>query len=188
MHGHGDRPHLCYYAGCERGVIGYGFPRRYNLFDHMKRVHDHKDEELSATLSPTIGALRPPVRRPAGRKRKASEPTPTEPAPQRRRSEMPRTQVSMDGTSSFVPVPVAAQPGQVLPQQAVYVRPAPLVSVGPSQRQASDRTQQPLYAQWLAQDELTAGQVTFTPNSENAPGVHQVSEQYHTLSSGYYRS
>ncbi|KAF2214721.1 hypothetical protein CERZMDRAFT_23665, partial [Cercospora zeae-maydis SCOH1-5] len=44
MHGHGERPHLCFYPGCERGIPGNGFPRRYNLFDHMKRVHDHKEE------------------------------------------------------------------------------------------------------------------------------------------------
>ncbi|KAF2122796.1 hypothetical protein BDV96DRAFT_608666 [Lophiotrema nucula] len=41
MHGHGSRPHLCHFTDCERSVPGNGFPRRYNLFDHMKRVHDY---------------------------------------------------------------------------------------------------------------------------------------------------
>jgi hypothetical protein len=41
MHGHGSRPHLCHFGDCERSVPGNGFPRRYNLFDHMKRVHDY---------------------------------------------------------------------------------------------------------------------------------------------------
>ncbi|OCL01060.1 uncharacterized protein K441DRAFT_650634 [Cenococcum geophilum 1.58] len=41
MHGHGSKPHLCTYADCERSLPGNGFPRRYNLFDHMKRVHDY---------------------------------------------------------------------------------------------------------------------------------------------------
>lgn len=41
MHGHGSRPHLCHYPDCERSEPGHGFPRRYNLFDHMKRVHDY---------------------------------------------------------------------------------------------------------------------------------------------------
>jgi hypothetical protein len=41
MHGHGSRPHLCHFSDCERSVHGNGFPRRYNLFDHMKRVHDY---------------------------------------------------------------------------------------------------------------------------------------------------
>ncbi|KAL9095578.1 MAG: hypothetical protein Q9165_002010 [Trypethelium subeluteriae] len=42
MHGHGAKPHLCSYKDCERSIPGNGFPRRYNLFDHMKRVHDYK--------------------------------------------------------------------------------------------------------------------------------------------------
>ncbi|KAE9376196.1 hypothetical protein N431DRAFT_371266 [Stipitochalara longipes BDJ] len=40
MHGHGDKPFLCTYEGCERGVPGNGFPRHWNLRDHMKRVHN----------------------------------------------------------------------------------------------------------------------------------------------------
>lgn len=41
LHGHGDNPHLCFFEGCDRSVPGYGFPRRWNLFDHMRRVHDY---------------------------------------------------------------------------------------------------------------------------------------------------
>ncbi|KAJ5886976.1 uncharacterized protein N7473_009650 [Penicillium subrubescens] len=41
MHGHGECPHLCLFEGCERSVPGFGFPRRWNLHDHMKRVHDY---------------------------------------------------------------------------------------------------------------------------------------------------
>lgn len=44
MHGHGSRPHLCQFPDCERSQPGQGFPRRYNLFDHMKRVHDWSPE------------------------------------------------------------------------------------------------------------------------------------------------
>ncbi|EEU37566.1 uncharacterized protein NECHADRAFT_87435 [Fusarium vanettenii 77-13-4] len=40
MHGHGDKPFLCTYAGCQRSVPGNGFPRQWNLKDHLKRVHD----------------------------------------------------------------------------------------------------------------------------------------------------
>ncbi|RFU34599.1 hypothetical protein B7463_g1735, partial [Scytalidium lignicola] len=40
MHGHGDKPYLCTYEGCERGQAGNGFPRHWNLRDHMKRVHN----------------------------------------------------------------------------------------------------------------------------------------------------
>ncbi|CAK4032502.1 Hypothetical predicted protein [Lecanosticta acicola] len=65
MHGHGDRPHLCFYPGCERGIPGNGFPRRYNLFDHMKRVHDHQDERSQSFRAPESRG------KAAGRKRKA---------------------------------------------------------------------------------------------------------------------
>ncbi|KAF2725923.1 hypothetical protein K431DRAFT_299645 [Polychaeton citri CBS 116435] len=66
MHGHGERPHLCWYTGCERGMSGNGFPRRYNLFDHMKRVHDHKE---TPSTSGDAGD-----KKTIGRKRKASNP------------------------------------------------------------------------------------------------------------------
>lgn len=45
MHGHGERPHHCFYEGCERRQPGNGFPRKYNLMDHMKRVHQYEDKE-----------------------------------------------------------------------------------------------------------------------------------------------
>lgn len=40
MHGHGDKPFLCSYEGCDRAMPGNGFPRQWNLRDHMKRVHN----------------------------------------------------------------------------------------------------------------------------------------------------
>jgi len=40
MHGHGEKPFLCKFEGCERGFSGNGFPRHWNLCDHMKRVHN----------------------------------------------------------------------------------------------------------------------------------------------------
>ena len=45
LHGHGDNPHLCLFEGCDRSVPGYGFPRRWNLHDHMRRVHDYTSSE-----------------------------------------------------------------------------------------------------------------------------------------------
>lgn len=50
MHGHGDKPYLCAYEGCERGALGNGFPRQWNLRDHMKRVHN--DPGPPSTNSP----------------------------------------------------------------------------------------------------------------------------------------
>jgi hypothetical protein len=69
MHGHGARPHLCHFHDCERAVPGHGFPRRYNLFDHMKRVHQFE----GPTTEPSPPAMASPVqRKPVSRKRKAS--------------------------------------------------------------------------------------------------------------------
>ncbi|KAL8841513.1 MAG: hypothetical protein Q9170_000896 [Blastenia crenularia] len=54
MHGHGDKPHLCTYQECERSVPGNGFPRRWNLFDHMRRVHAYTGSASSpGSTSPT---------------------------------------------------------------------------------------------------------------------------------------
>ncbi|OJJ80028.1 putative C2H2 finger domain protein [Aspergillus glaucus CBS 516.65] len=55
LHGHGDNPHLCLFEGCDRSVPGYGFPRRWNLYDHMRRVHDYTSSEhpSSPETSPT---------------------------------------------------------------------------------------------------------------------------------------
>ena len=58
LHGHGDNPHLCFFEGCERAVPGNGFPRRWNLFDHMRRVHDYSSSEQQLTspeISPSVG-------------------------------------------------------------------------------------------------------------------------------------
>lgn len=40
MHGVGEWLYLCPAQGCSRGVPGQGFPRHWNLVDHMKRVHN----------------------------------------------------------------------------------------------------------------------------------------------------
>jgi len=68
MHGHGARPHLCHFTDCERAVPGHGFPRRYNLFDHMKRVHQY-DGPTTEPSPPLQGQAQ---RKPVSRKRKAS--------------------------------------------------------------------------------------------------------------------
>jgi hypothetical protein len=48
MHGHGEKPFLCTSDGCERGVTGNGFPRHWNLCDHMKRVHNRSPSPTGA--------------------------------------------------------------------------------------------------------------------------------------------
>ena len=70
-----ENPFLCSYEDCERSVLGNGFQRRWNLQDHMKRVHDYigppdpkshfqipsrggtNDAKSDGTLTPT-GSLR----------------------------------------------------------------------------------------------------------------------------------
>jgi hypothetical protein len=47
MHGHGDKPYLCTYEGCDRAVPGCGFPRNWNLRDHMRRVHNDNGQSLA---------------------------------------------------------------------------------------------------------------------------------------------
>ncbi|KAJ5623431.1 hypothetical protein N7490_012036 [Penicillium lividum] len=81
LHGHGDNPHLCLWEGCERSVPGYGFPRRWNLYDHMRRVHDYVSSERHS--SPETSPVAAPVKKKdspvstGGRKRRSvTGPTP----------------------------------------------------------------------------------------------------------------
>ncbi|ODH51227.1 hypothetical protein GX48_02655 [Paracoccidioides brasiliensis] len=76
MHGHGENPHLCRFATCERSVPGNGFPRRWNLHDHMKRVHDYTSSERanSTEEAPVVG--QPSKKKDsAARKRKGAKAT-----------------------------------------------------------------------------------------------------------------
>ncbi|KAJ5884792.1 hypothetical protein N7495_009302 [Penicillium taxi] len=106
LHGHGDNPHLCLWEGCERSVPGYGFPRRWNLYDHMRRVHDYASSERhsSPEASPTSVA---PKRKESGRRRKGGVTGPT-PAPV-----MKRTGSVHSRSGSSVKSPIA-QHGQRL--------------------------------------------------------------------------
>jgi hypothetical protein len=47
LHGHGENPHLCRFSTCERALERNGFPRKWNLKDHMKRVHGWEESEDS---------------------------------------------------------------------------------------------------------------------------------------------
>ncbi|CAK7270894.1 hypothetical protein SEPCBS57363_004336 [Sporothrix epigloea] len=51
MHGHGDKPYLCPHAGCDRGLPGFGFPRQWNLKDHMRRVHHDDGKQLERMVA-----------------------------------------------------------------------------------------------------------------------------------------
>lgn len=131
MHGHGERPHLCFYPGCERGIPGHGFPRRYNLFDHMKRVHDHKEEPQHDRAAADNGA-----RKPASRKRKAVA-TSDEPAARRLKTQPVPSQALAVPQEYSVPV-------ALYPEQAY--RPVP-------------GAQRNVYSQWDHPNKLVAFQM-----------------------------
>ncbi|KAI0552368.1 hypothetical protein F4679DRAFT_87401 [Xylaria curta] len=42
-----EETYLCTYKGCERSIPGKGFPRQWNLRDHLRRVHNDAGIELS---------------------------------------------------------------------------------------------------------------------------------------------
>lgn len=69
MHGHGDKPYLCSYEGCDRALPGNGFPRNWNLRDHMRRVHNDNGSSAQAKAA---GSPPPSTRKESskGRKRK----------------------------------------------------------------------------------------------------------------------
>ncbi|KAJ5692717.1 hypothetical protein N7462_002140 [Penicillium macrosclerotiorum] len=93
FHGHGDNPHLCHFEGCERSVPGFGFPRRWNLHDHMRRVHDYNSSERHS--SPENSPPGVPTKKKdssAGRKRRGvTGPTP---APTMKRTRSVHSQAS----------------------------------------------------------------------------------------------
>lgn len=69
LHGHGDKPFLCHHEGCDRSQPGNGFPRQWNLRDHMKRVHN--DRGSAGGSPPSSTPVQAPVK---GRKRKPDVP------------------------------------------------------------------------------------------------------------------
>lgn len=70
MHGHGDKPYLCTYEGCDRAVLGNGFPRQWNLKDHMRRVHNDNGNSLNAVSGSPPSGQGSAAQSAKGRKRK----------------------------------------------------------------------------------------------------------------------
>lgn len=75
MHGHGEKPFLCTYDGCDRSVSGNGFPRHWNLRDHMRRVHSDpgtaKSTASGGSPPPSVAVAAAPSR---SKKRKVERP------------------------------------------------------------------------------------------------------------------
>lgn len=81
MHGHGAKPFLCKFEGCERAHENHGFPRRWNLLDHMKRVHGYSGSEPSNNSdspSPSDSSSHNSHKDPTNGQRKRRTPSPTE--------------------------------------------------------------------------------------------------------------
>lgn len=73
MHGHGPKPYLCRFKDCDRAQENNGFPRSWNLKDHMKRVHDYVATEPSNKSSSPSPSSTSSVDLP--RKRRTPSPT-----------------------------------------------------------------------------------------------------------------
>ncbi|KAK5170426.1 uncharacterized protein LTR77_005014 [Saxophila tyrrhenica] len=84
LHGHGDKPYTCLYAGCERSNEGSGFPRRYNLIDHMKRVHGYVAETATVVGSNDLEGETSSQRKAGNRKRKCAAHPSADPEAQRK--------------------------------------------------------------------------------------------------------
>ena len=81
MHGHGAKPFLCKFDGCERAHENHGFPRRWNLLDHMKRVHGYSASEpsnKSDSPSPSDSSSHNSQKDPTTGQRKKRTPSPAE--------------------------------------------------------------------------------------------------------------
>lgn len=81
LHGHGTKPFLCPYEDCDRAQHGNGFPRQWNLRDHMKRVHNDTGSGFNdSTENEPLEPVTRPQPSSVGRKRKteASQSTSSE--------------------------------------------------------------------------------------------------------------
>jgi hypothetical protein len=73
MHGHGDKPYLCTYEGCDRSLPGSGFPRNWNLRDHMRRVHNDNGSSLPSSHGGSSSGRGSHSQSTKGRKRKSKD-------------------------------------------------------------------------------------------------------------------
>ena len=73
LHGHGDKPYLCEFQDCERAQSSKGFPRQWNLRDHMKRVHNYVVSDKSQQRVGLPSPPNSPELATSGRKKKSPE-------------------------------------------------------------------------------------------------------------------
>lgn len=101
MHGHGEKPHLCHFPDCERAAPGNGFPRRWNLGDHMKRVHDYTGPASSTGSSSPTPSSASSYYQGIPSKRRTSSNSPSD-APKRVKP-TPSTKTSSKASKSIAP-------------------------------------------------------------------------------------
>ena len=132
MHGHGAKPFLCKFEGCERAHENHGFPRRWNLLDHMKRVHGYSTSEpsnKSDSPSPSDSSSHNPQKDSATGQRKKRTPSPTENSVAKRvkvttsRSDG-HTSINSAGVSGCAAMAIRERPG---PQQSQQYPPEELL-------------------------------------------------------------
>jgi hypothetical protein len=188
MHGHGDRPHLCFYTGCERGLPGNGFPRRYNLFDHMKRVHDHREDTSTGLPSPGVAnADLSGQKKAAGRKRKAPSTPTSDPVMQKRKMSphvVPQTPVQSTLLPQQDAMQAPAQPESHVYASSSYSWPTASQDLQYSV-QAPPRTHElprnDRYSQWANQRALTARNFDFVQSPDDEAGMALFDQNFQEL-------
>ena len=156
MHGHGEKPHLCSFQDCDRSVPGNGFPRRWNLFDHMKRVHDYSGPGSSSSgnsPTPSSASSFHGTATLALRKRRPSSPVHVEP---RKRTK------STTGTK-----PIAGG------KATIKANKAPVVSISQGKRQS-------MQDMWYEQKATIKARLD-SLNPNDAPASEQINADYAIL-------
>ena len=131
MHGHGAKPFLCKFEGCERAHENHGFPRRWNLLDHMKRVHGYSASEPSNNSDSPSPSDSSSHKDPTHSQRKRRTPSPMENGAAKRakvatsRAEG-QASISPAGASGSVAMPLrqlpASQKSQQYPPEELLLR------------------------------------------------------------------
>ena len=131
MHGHGAKPFLCKFEGCERAHENHGFPRRWNLLDHMKRVHGYSASEPSNNSDSPSPSDSSSHKDPANGQRKRRTPSPMENAVVKRAKVAPsradgQASVNLASGSGSVTMETREQPcppkGQQYPSEESLLR------------------------------------------------------------------
>jgi hypothetical protein len=183
MHGHGDRPHLCFYTGCERGLPGNGFPRRYNLFDHMKRVHDHREENGSGLPSPGTASMDMSQRKIAGRKRKAPSSTESPPMAQRQKIS-PQIPQQVSGPrlhQEAFPMPVQTRSDMYPSEGYPWPAAAPTFSYPAQVSMAQELPRNDRYSQWANQRAVMGRNFDYIQGPEDEAGLALFDQSFHEL-------